>query len=86
MVRFITRCVAAAAPRFGHGRICAPARVAILALCIALSITAAELSIATLGFAIGVDGDIRRAGSAIRRGLISIVGLCGGLRIGACGF
>ncbi len=45
----------------------------MLALGLALSFTAAGLFIATVGFAIGLDGDVFRTGSAIILGLIGIV-------------
>jgi len=46
---------------------------AMLALGLALSFTAAGLFVATVGFAIGLDGSVFRTGSAILLGLIGIV-------------
>ena len=46
---------------------------ALLALGMALSFTASGLFIATIGFSIGLDGDVFRTGSAILLGLIGIV-------------
>jgi cytochrome c biogenesis protein CcdA len=52
----------------------------LLAAGVALSFTAAGLFVATVGFAIGLDGDVFRTASAVLLGLIGIVLLSEGLQ------
>ena len=56
------------------------AGAAMLALGVAVSFTAAGLFVATVGFAIGLDGDVFRTSSAIVLGLVGIVLLSKGLQ------